>query len=214
MHFPVDDKDLDDAALWAVIDSAAASHSTSKSRKTLAIKYANHQTPNPSPPPRFTKNPRYHHSGEKYGTFSPMGEVLHEPWVHHRPQKIARNCISELSETSPLSVVKQVQRTPKTPTYSSSSSPETGMFTVTDFSPPSEMNSWRVEDKGNSVGHSLLGKFPTVSLFKEYQNAAMAVSKCGMPFWLKEYLLFFVLLNAVFMSCRLYFCDEAQLYYS
>lgn len=172
--YPVDDKDLDDAALWAVIDSAAASHSTSKSRKTLAIKCANHQTPNPSPPPRFSKNPRNHHSGEKDIRFSPQGEVLHEPWIHHRPQKIARTCISELSETSPLSVVKHVQRTPKTPAYSSSSSPETGMFSVTEFSLGSEMNRWQVEDKEN-VGHSLLGKFPTVSLFKEYQNAAMAI---------------------------------------
>lgn len=31
------------------------------------------------------------------------------------------------------------------------------------------------EEKESGVGHSLLGMFPSVSLFKEYQNAAMAV---------------------------------------
>lgn len=187
ISYTVDDKDLDDAALWAVIDSAAASHSTSKSRKTLALKYTNHQTSNPSPPPRFSKNPRNHHSGGKDIRFAP-GEVLHEPWIHHRPQKFARTCISELSETSPnLSEVKHVQRTPKTPAYSSSSSPETGMFSLTEFSPSSEMNCWQAEDREN-VRHGLLGKFPSVSLFKEYQNAAMAVINYVIPFLLSSFL--------------------------
>ena len=209
--YPVDDKDLDDAALWAVIDSAAASHSTSKSRKTLAIKCANHQTPNPSPPPRFSKNPRNHHSGEKDIRFSPQGEVLHEPWIHHRPQKIARTCISELSETSPLSVVKHVQRTPKTPAYSSSSSPETGMFSVTEFSPGSEMNRWQVEDKEN-VGHSLLGKFPTVSLFKEYQNAAMAVINYVIPFPL-VFISIAILLGPLFLVSPFFFLSVKRCVY-
>lgn len=31
------------------------------------------------------------------------------------------------------------------------------------------------EEKESGIGHSLLGMFPSVSLFKEYQNAAMAV---------------------------------------
>lgn len=31
------------------------------------------------------------------------------------------------------------------------------------------------EEKENGMRHSLSGMFPTVSLFKEYQNAAMAV---------------------------------------
>lgn len=31
------------------------------------------------------------------------------------------------------------------------------------------------EEKDNGMRHSLSGMFPTVSLFKEYQNAAMAV---------------------------------------
>ncbi|KAK9289804.1 hypothetical protein L1049_007964 [Liquidambar formosana] len=178
--YSVDDKDLDDAALWAVIDSAAASLSSSKSRKPLALKHTNLHTPSPiqypsPPPPRLSKNPRNHYSAENDVRVSAEGEVLQEPWAHHRPQKIARSCVSEVSECSPLVMVKHVQRTPTTPIYSS---PETGRFCVKEFSPVSErspVNCRQGDEKEDVMRHSLSGRFPSVSLFKEYQNAAMAI---------------------------------------
>ncbi|KAM7526334.1 hypothetical protein LguiA_016236 [Lonicera macranthoides] len=182
INFAVDDKDLDDAALWAVIDSAAAaslSSSSSKSRKPLALKYTNNQSPisisfsNPSPPPKLLKNPRNHNH------HSQDGEVLQEAWNHQRPQKMARSsCVSELSgTTSPLAMVKHVQRTPTTPSYSS---PEAGRFSVKEYSMPtasecSPMSYAQCEEKEGVRLHSLSGRFPTVSLFKEYQNAAMEI---------------------------------------
>ena len=88
------------------------------------------------------------------------------------------SCVSELSETtSPLVMVKHVQRTPTTPSYSS---PEAGRFSVKEYSTPtaserSPMSYAQCEEKEGVRLHSLSGRFPTVSLFKEYQNAAMAV---------------------------------------
>ncbi|XP_057971419.1 uncharacterized protein LOC131160099 [Malania oleifera] len=175
---PVDDKDLDDAALWAVIDSAVASASASKSRKLLSLKCPNLQTPSPvsnaSPPlPKFPKNPRHQCSSENGHRASVSdGEVLQEHWTDRRPQKIARSCISEISESGPLVVVKHVQRTPTKPVYSSPMylSPEPGRFSVSEGSPRSCRESEERENR-----HSLSGRFPSVSLFKEYQNAAMAI---------------------------------------
>jgi hypothetical protein len=174
-----DDKDLDDATLWAVIDSAAASHS-SKSRKPLAIKFPNFQplSSNPSPPTKLPKNPRT--STDADSRVSAESEVVHEPWTYRPPRKIARTCASEVSESrSPLVVVRNVQRTPTTPVYSSPEShlsPEIGRFAVKEISARSEGSpgsyQWREEE---NVRHSLSGRFPSVSLFKEYQNAAMAV---------------------------------------
>uniref|UniRef100_A0A5B7BE18 Peptide transporter family protein n=1 Tax=Davidia involucrata TaxID=16924 RepID=A0A5B7BE18_DAVIN len=181
IHYPVDDKDLDDAALWAIIDSAAASlSSTSKSRKPLALKYTNIKSPtpisisNPSPPTKFFKNPRNHNSPENNIRILADGDVLQEHWAHPRPQKIARSCVSEMSETSPLVVVKHVQRTPTTPSYPS---PETGRFSVKEYSPACESSpsNCRQSDERENMRHSLAGQFPSVSLFKEYQNAAMAI---------------------------------------
>ncbi|XP_059667823.1 uncharacterized protein LOC132313161 isoform X2 [Cornus florida] len=188
IHYPVDDKDLDDAALWAVIDSAAAASlsSTSKSRKPLALKYTSPvSNPNPSPPTKFPKNPRnhhHHHSADNSIRVSIEGEVLQEPRAHHRPQKIARSCVSELSETSPLAVIRHVQRTPTTPLYSSPdsrrfSSPDVGRFAVNEYNPGFEGSpiNCRQSDGRPNMTHSLAGQFPSVSLFKEYQNAAMAI---------------------------------------
>ncbi|CAL5334931.1 unnamed protein product [Camellia sinensis] len=185
--YPVDDKDLDDAALWAVIDSAAAaslSSTISKSFKPLLYTnhHHHHQSPipspisNPSPPPtKFPKNPRNHLSEQNDFSALTDGEVLQDPWAHHRPQKMARSCVSELSETSPLAVVKHVQRTPNMLSYSS---PESRRFVVKDCSPTasgcSPFNYGQSEEKESST-HSLSGRFPSVSLFKEYQNAAMAI---------------------------------------
>ncbi|KAA8518895.1 hypothetical protein F0562_016331 [Nyssa sinensis] len=181
MHYPVEDKDLDDAALWAVIDSAAASlSSTSKSRKPLALKYTNIKSPspilisNPSPPTKFHKNPRNHNLEENNTRFLADGDVLQDHWAHPRPQKIARSRVSEMSETSPLVVVKHVQRTPTTPSYTS---PDTGRFSVKEYSPACESSptNCRQCDEKVNMRHSLAGQFPSVSLFREYQNAAMAI---------------------------------------
>ncbi|XP_057471834.1 uncharacterized protein LOC130760496 isoform X2 [Actinidia eriantha] len=165
--FPVDDKDLDDAALWAVIDSAAASLSSAiKPPKPLALRYNSHhhhhqQSPIPisnlSPAPtKFAKNPRNHHSPEN----------------DYRPQKMTRSSVSELSETSPLVMV---QRTPTAPP--SYPSPESTRFSVECnpiVSECSNLSYGQIEEK-ESMRHSLSGRFPSVSLFKEYQNAAMAI---------------------------------------
>lgn len=157
----VDDKDLDDAALWAMIDSATAS------RKSLVIKHPNRHSPSPiSPPaPKFQRL-----SGDS-------GEVVHDPWPYRPPRKIARICSSE--ESSPLALVRSVQRTPPAKVYSS---PETGklseatqeLSSYTEVSP--RCFGRGEEEKENSLRHSLSGSFPSVSLFKEYQNAAMAVT--------------------------------------
>lgn len=177
-----DDKDLDDAALWAVIDSAAASHSSSESRKPLAIKFPNFQplSSSPSPPTKLPRIPRPPTSADTDSRVSAESEVVHEPWIYRPPRKIARTCASEVSKSSsPLAVLRNVQRTPTTPVYSSPEShlsPEIGRFDVKEISARSEGSSgsygWREEE---NVSHSLSGRFPSVSLFKEYQNAAMAV---------------------------------------
>ena len=115
ISYAIDDKDLDDAALWAVIDSAAASHSSSKRRKTLAIKYPNHQSlptlvSHPSParklPQQKIQNPShqlYSSHNIDHRRFDNAGEDF------HRSYKMARSCASEVSETSPMVIV---QRTP------------------------------------------------------------------------------------------------------
>ncbi|KAH7515080.1 hypothetical protein FEM48_Zijuj11G0158100 [Ziziphus jujuba var. spinosa] len=171
----VDDKDLDDAALWAVIDSAAAraSHSSSKFRKPLAIKYPNFesQSPisNPSPPlPPPSKQLCRTSPADSHSTIS----TAEDSWPFRPPRKIIRTCSSELNDTSPLVVFRNVQHSPTTnPAYFSPESylsPEINKhFHAPESSPRSE------DDK--SARHSLSGRFPTVSLFKEYQNAAMAI---------------------------------------
>ena len=74
---------------------------------------------------------------------------------------MARKCSSEVSESSPLVVA---QRT--TPTATTYYSPEVYL---------SPEISGRNEGQ-DVMKHSLAGRFPSVSLFKEYQNAAMAVN--------------------------------------
>ncbi|KAL5742766.1 hypothetical protein ACOSP7_029498 [Xanthoceras sorbifolium] len=163
--YPIDDKDLDDAALWAVIDSAAASHSSSSiSRKPLAIKYPNYQSPptpvsHPSPPPpNFNRLHHYHRQHKQYSPNSVShGEIINEDT---RPKKMARKCSSEMSESSPLVVVQR--NSPSAATYCS---PEAYL---------SPGISGRNEEQ-DIMKHSLSGRFPSVSLFKEYQNAAMAI---------------------------------------
>lgn len=192
-HSVSDDRDLDDADLWAVIDSAVASHSASKS---LAIRSPNFQSlspiPNPSPPSKLSKYPKTPNSNQSdtKSRVSVQGEVIQEPWVYRPPRKVARTCASEASETSPLIVLKNVQRTPTTPVYSSPEahlSPEIGKFSVKELSPRSESYG-RSEEK--HMVHSLSGRFPSVSLFKEYQNAAMAVIYFDLSFKINFYVIY------------------------
>ncbi|KAK1286718.1 hypothetical protein QJS10_CPB20g01025 [Acorus calamus] len=173
INFSVDDRDLDDAELWAVIDSAAASHSVSRPRKPLALK------PNvsnlsssaanllPSPAPKPFKNPRnvYTSSAEEDFRVSSGGEVLQE---HQRPQKLARHgdYRGVCDDENRMVVVKPLQRSPATPVGA-------GRYTVQEVSPSVEVSPY-LEEKG-SLSHGLTGWFPSVSLFKQYQNAAMEI---------------------------------------
>ncbi|XP_068669159.1 uncharacterized protein [Aristolochia californica] len=168
ISFQIADEDLDDAELWAVIDSAAASHSSSKSRKILAFKHNNVQTSVPpcnfSPEPvKLAGNPRNRRSFDEESRASSDGEVLQEPWMHQRPQKIGR-----FSDDENRIVV--IQRTPMTPP-SSYASPDCGNVSVREVRPPVDSASMPV--------HCLSGRFPTVSLFKQYQNAAMSILEKG-----------------------------------
>ncbi|KAF7825681.1 uncharacterized protein G2W53_016845 [Senna tora] len=173
----LDDKDLDDAALWAVIDSASASHSSTKSN-SLAIKYPNCPSPSPiskpSPPTKFQRISR--------DLYSADGEVVHEPFSYRPPRKVARISPPDSSESSPLALVKTLHRTPPPAVgYSSPEaylSPEIGRFRVQEVSPctlVSPAHSDRNEEKEITRHDGFSGRFPSVSLFKEYQNTAMAI---------------------------------------
>ncbi|EXC31001.1 hypothetical protein L484_021302 [Morus notabilis] len=183
----VEDDDLDDAALWAVIDSAAAAASL-KSRMPLAIRNPNNFHP-PSPPLKLqqktSRNPRasFDSSDHSNSNVYAEGEVVQEPWVFRPPRKIARTpcSSSEFGEVSPMAIartnVQQQQQQQRTPAVAVSSrppqkylSPEIGRFAGSECSPVSY---GRIQEKESSM-HSLSGNFPSVSLFKEYQNAAMA----------------------------------------
>ncbi|GAV69472.1 hypothetical protein CFOL_v3_12973 [Cephalotus follicularis] len=169
IHSSIDDKDLDDAALWAVIDSAAASHSASKSRKTpLSIKYPNHQSPATpiSPLPKLQQNPKLHFSPNS----DSRGEVLQANNYHHqqRPHKMARTCTSEIGERNSSSQLVVVRSAQRTPSATACSSPEA-------YLSPEIGKCGGVSKEREVMRHSLAGMFPSVSLFKEYQNAAMAI---------------------------------------
>ncbi|KAM5560103.1 hypothetical protein ABKV19_021319 [Rosa sericea] len=170
----MDDKDLDDAALWAVIDSAAASHSSKskfQSRQPLAIQYQRPSPPisNPSPPQKLFKTARISYSAESDSKSE--GEVVEEPWAFLPPRKIARSA----NDGNSLAVVRNVPRTPTTPVYASPEShlsPGIGRFSSPVSYPQREEGD---NNPVQTVQHSLSGMFPSVSLFKEYQDAAMAV---------------------------------------
>ncbi|KAK9985876.1 hypothetical protein SO802_030827 [Lithocarpus litseifolius] len=118
-HSIAGDRDLDDADFWGVINSSVASNSSSKSRKSLAIRSPNFQSlsliSNPSSPSKLSNSSL---SDTKSRVLA-QGEVKSEPWVYRPPWKVARTCALEASETNPLNVLKNVQRTPTTPVYSS-----------------------------------------------------------------------------------------------
>ncbi|ESW12287.1 hypothetical protein PHAVU_008G100000 [Phaseolus vulgaris] len=163
----VDDKDLDDAALWAMIDSASASHSSSKIKALATAKFPTRQPPSPisypcPPPSKFRKLLR--DSGDS-------GEVVQDPWPYRPPRKAPRLCASE--ESSPLALIRSVQRTPPPKEFSSPDAQELSCYT--EVSPRRFFVRNEAEEKENGVGNSLLGMFPSVSLFKEYQNTAMGI---------------------------------------
>ncbi|XP_022983918.1 uncharacterized protein LOC111482396 [Cucurbita maxima] len=173
----IDDKDFDDAALWAVIDSAAAaatsSSSSSTSRKSLALNCVNKS--NPSPPPKFPKSPRTPFQAQKNSRVFVEGQVVHEPWVFQPPRKIARTCASEMSERSPLAVVcNNALRNPPAPVYLSPEAYLSPQIASRSEGSPAFSGSGLTEER-EVARHSLSGQFPSVSLFKEYQNAAMAI---------------------------------------
>ncbi|XLR20219.1 hypothetical protein S83_048131, partial [Arachis hypogaea] len=115
------------------------------------------------------------------------GVVAYRP-----PRKVAR--IAALPEASgsgsPLALVRTVERTPPVKAYASPESyllPGFGKLTGKEVSGSCKelspqcfggggRRSEKVdEEKENGMWHGLSGRFPSVSLFKEYQNAAMAV---------------------------------------
>ncbi|XP_010543313.1 PREDICTED: uncharacterized protein LOC104816277 isoform X2 [Tarenaya hassleriana] len=181
--YTFDDRDLDDADLWAVIDSAAASHSLTvsvsaaagKPPKSLAVGYPNYNSPptpvsHPSPPSKLLSNPN-----------PSSGRRLHHVEESPRPNKMARSCaVSEIKSESHLALVKSTHRasTPKFQATAFSSpesylSPEVGrLSTCTNVSPPSGSVH---NDAVNEMRHSLSGRFPSVALFKEFQNTATAI---------------------------------------
>lgn len=176
MSYAIDDKDLDDAALWAVIDSAAAAASLAASSTTTVSKYRKTLPYNHSPiRPLHIPNPSPQSNPRNFQNHHRDGEVL-----NHRPQKISRsntNCVSELNETSPkpMAVVKHVQRTPSVTNYSSPPVTRRSPVSQYDQNYNSPTGSESSPDRDGIMRHSLAGQFPSVSLFKEYQNAAMAI---------------------------------------
>ncbi|CAL9775323.1 unnamed protein product [Musa acuminata subsp. burmannicoides] len=172
LHFPMDDPDLDDAELWAVIDTAAAS----RSRNPLVPL----KNPNPlafSPSPMGSKsfrNPR------QLRVTPTDGEVVQEEhWDHLRPRKMARFVESgTVVDERRMVVVRHPQRPPvvavSSPSYRS---PDQARIVAKSGSPVVESpppEGWKSEEKEN-MSHSLGGRFPSVSSFKHYQNTAMAI---------------------------------------
>lgn len=170
--FSFDDKDLDDAALWAVIDSAAAASLSTVAAATTPKLRTKPLTPIPfpltSPQAQFESHTRNHR--RNYNN----GETVENPRPH-KNLKTSTTSSPLVSESTPqkMMVVKHVYRTPTASPACNVDSPETGKFPLTNYYSP---NSSAVSYEKTEVRHSLTGQFPTVSLFKEYQNAAMAVS--------------------------------------
>lgn len=159
LPYTVDDHDLDDAELWAVIDSAAAVHScATRSRKPSFL-----GTPTSAPAANFHSNPRKRiaAAGEDDGRACPDGEVLQEePWRHSPPIKQSRAHSGRDGSDNQMVLLR-----PPTPPFAaapSCSSPACNNFASPVVASP--------------TAHSLSGRFPSVNLFKQYQNAAMAVT--------------------------------------
>ncbi|CAN1142774.1 hypothetical protein LINPERPRIM_LOCUS26171 [Linum perenne] len=198
----IDDKDLDDAALWAVIESAEASRSAS-SKQLVAVKRRNFHSPisKPSPQQQSMDNQSSKYNSKAISPYS-------DPY-QSRPNKMARSCISDMSEsTSPLALVRTPIAT--NAVYSSPEaylSPKIRRYIVNDFgddrSDVSPGSCVRQHSEENELTrHCLNLKFPSVSLFKDYQNAAMEILEksdyimiSGHPFIKKSVVFDFLLLE-------------------
>ncbi|XP_071688229.1 uncharacterized protein [Rutidosis leptorrhynchoides] len=163
----LDDNYLDDEALWAAIDSAAVSSSAIASvTKSLKPQTNNNNNRYHSPKIQFPIMSKFNSSTPISSSTNPRKHSMIENEVFQversngeRPMKIARFCRSET--TSPLAMVKHVQHTPTTPSsYSSEYQIQSPVNCLSDCS---------------VMTHSLSGRYPTVSVFKEYQNAAIAI---------------------------------------
>uniref|UniRef100_A0A1D1ZGF1 E3 ubiquitin-protein ligase TTC3 n=1 Tax=Anthurium amnicola TaxID=1678845 RepID=A0A1D1ZGF1_9ARAE len=180
----VDDRDLDDAELWAVIDSAAASRSSSRPRKPfLALQNGSSNisplpTASPMPGRLVSRNPSNRIRVEEVRTPADGEVVQEDQWSYRRPQKMARFA-DHRSYGGDQAVY--VRHPPPSPAVTSlSPSPDTGRFSMAGVSPVMEITrldfSQREEE---NLNHSLSGRFPSVSLFKQYHNAAMSILEKG-----------------------------------
>ncbi|WOL04741.1 hypothetical protein Cni_G13463 [Canna indica] len=179
VHFPMDDPDLDDAELWAVIESAAASRSR---KPLLALMNPNSLAPTTAPMgSKPFRNPRQSRAANEESRVPADGEVVEEElWDQRRPQKMARFVESGAVEERRMVVVRHSQRTPvvaaSSPSYRS---PDQLKFVAKVVSPVVESPSpegWKSEERENREPNlGLGGPFPSVSSFKHYQDSAMAI---------------------------------------
>lgn len=181
LHFPMDDPDLDDAELWAVIDTAAASRSRNP---LLPLKNPNPHAFSPSPMgSKPFRNPRHLRVAGEMTRVPADGEVVQEAhWDHRRPHKMAKFVESgTVVDERRMVVVRHPQRPPVVAVSSPSYwSPDQARFMAKSRSPVVESpppEGWKSEEK-ETMSHSLGGRFPSVSSFKHYQNTAMAVNSC------------------------------------
>ncbi|KAF2557278.1 hypothetical protein F2Q68_00018054 [Brassica cretica] len=168
--YTFDDKDLDDADLWANT-TTSSSTIVGKSPKPLAVRYPNFN----SPPTPVSNAP----------TPSKLLQATnHSPRSYEespRPSKIARSRVfSEVNGESPMALVTMANRNLTPVNHSTKfSSPESylspGIRKSTSLSEVSPPSSCVKNDPVNEMRHSLSGSFPSATLFKEYQNTAMAV---------------------------------------
>ncbi|CAA6654959.1 unnamed protein product [Spirodela intermedia] len=172
----VDDRDLDDAELWAVIDSAAASRSSSRARKPLLS--LQNGSPNVSTVPNLAAG----RSGKLVEEVRapPDGEVVQEEqWNHHRPAKMARFVDHRSYRGDQMVYVRHPSESPTVSSPSPSS--DKGRLSIQGVNPMLEaarLDFCQVEDAEN-LNHGLSGRFPSVTLFKQYQNAAMSILEKG-----------------------------------
>lgn len=176
-----DDRDLDDAELWAVIDSAAAARSSSRFRRPLLALQSGAPSVSPLPgaspvPGKLTSRSPSSRVRVEEVRGPADGEVLQEEqWSHRRPPKMARFVDHRAYGGDQI---VRVRHPPQSPTVTSpSASPDAGMFPVHGVNPVVEVTRLdfsQGEEKENQH-HSLSGRFPSVSLFKQYHNAAMSV---------------------------------------
>ena len=163
----IDDRDLDDAELWAVIDSAAASRSSSRPRKPLLA--LQNGSPYVSPAPFSARAVKLTPKNPNFKTIRVEEEVLEEEqWDQHRPAKMAR-IIDRRSYRGDQTVY--VRHPLESPTLERGEVPVNGVGPLIE---PTRLDFCHVQDTEDQ-NHGLSGRFPSVALFKQYQNAALSV---------------------------------------